>query len=182
MSIFELQNERNKQLSQPKIKEAEQAYKPISDTYNIVDYYNTMRNGKYEQMTQSKAKIPNQQLSYFSEHLKSSELMKTGKHNLNLHSLLSDRANELKGYKKPQVYEEKLSSGSDSKVVSELESLLNNFTEKIQSGVFDISMSNDIYAIFKIFERSSYLFSRELLEKYRSFTIRAVGKLYDVHY
>jgi hypothetical protein len=169
MSIFELQQERNKQLSQPKIKEAEQAYKPISETYNIVDYYNTMRNGKYEQMTQSKAKIPNQQLSYFSEHLKSSELMKTGKHNLNLHSLLSERANQLKGYNKPQVYEEKLSSGSDSKVVSELESLLNNFTEKIQSGVFDISMSNDIYAIFKIFERSSYLFSRELLEKYRSY-------------
>jgi hypothetical protein len=169
MSIFELQNERNKQLSQPKIKEAEQAYKPISETYNIVDYYNTMRNGKYEQMTQSKARIPNQQLSYFSDHLKSSELMKTGKHNLNLHSLLSDRANQLKGYNKPQVYEEKLSSGSDSKVVSELESLLNNFTEKIQSGVFDISMSNDIYAIFKIFERSSYLFSRELLEKYRSY-------------
>ena len=128
MSIFELQNERNKQLSQPKIKEAEQAYKPISETYNIVDYYNTMRNGKYEQMTQSKSKIPNQQLSYFSDHLKSSELMKTGKHNLNLHSLLSDRANELKGYKKPQVYEEKISSVSDSKISDELEQLLNSST------------------------------------------------------
>ena len=42
MSIFELQTERNKQLSQPKIKEPEQVYKPISETYNIVDYYNTM--------------------------------------------------------------------------------------------------------------------------------------------
>ena len=98
MSIFELQTERNKQLSQPKIKDPEQVYKPISETYNIVDYYNTMRNGKIEQMTQSKAKIPNQPLSYFSEHLKSKELEKTGRHNLNLHSLLSDIANKLKGY------------------------------------------------------------------------------------
>jgi hypothetical protein len=166
MSIFELQQERNKQLSQPKIKEAEQAYKPISETYNIVAYYNTMRNGKYEQMTQSKAKIPNQQLSYFSDHLKSSELMKTGKHNLNLHSLLSDRANQLKGYNKPQVYEEKISSASDNKVSDELDQLLNSFVVKIQSGVFDITMSNDIYKIFKIFETSSYLFTTELLEKY----------------
>ena len=164
MSIFELQKERNKQISQPKINEEEQLYKPISETYNIVDYYNTMRNGKIEEMTASKAKIPNQPLSYFSENLKSKELAKTGRHNLNLFSLLSERSNQLKGYNKPQVYEEKISSGSDSKIVTELESLLNNFTEKIQSGVFDISMSNDIYAIFKIFERSSYLFSSELLE------------------
>lgn len=169
MSIFELQQERNKQLSQPKIKEAEQAYKPISETYNIVDYYNTMRNGKYEQMTQSKSKIPNQQLSYFSDHLKSSELMKTGKHNLNLYSLLSDRANQLKGYNKPQVYEEKISSGSDNAISNELEQLLNSFVDKIQSGVFDITMSNDVYKIFKIFETSSFLFTTELLEKYSEY-------------
>ena len=169
MSIFELQTERNKQLSQPKIKEPEQVYKPISETYNIVDYYNTMRNGKIEQMTQSKAKIPNQPLSYFSEHLKSKELEKTGRHNLNLHSLLSDRANQLKGYIKPQVYEEKISSGSDSKISDELEQLLNSFVDKIQSGVYDITMSNDVYKIFKIFESSSYLFTNELLEKYSEY-------------
>jgi hypothetical protein len=169
MSIFELQKERNKQLSQPKIKETEQAYKPISETYNIVDYYNMMRNGKYEQMTQSKAKIPNQQLSYFSENLKSKELAKTGHHNLNLYSLLSDRAKQLQGYNKPQVYEEKISSGSDSKISDELDQLLNSFVDKIQSGVFDITMSNDIYRIFKIFETSSYLFTTELLEKYSEY-------------
>ena len=166
MSIFELQKERNKQLSQPKIKEPEPVYKPISDTYNIVDYYNTMRNGKIEQITESKAKIPNQNLSYFSEHLKSKELEKFGRHNLNLHSLLSDRATQLKGYNKPQVYEEKISSGADNKVSDELDQLLNSFVIKIQSGVFDITMSNDVYKIFKIFETSSYLFTTELLEKY----------------
>jgi hypothetical protein len=113
MNIFELQRERNKQLSHPMPHEMPQ-YKPVSETYNIVDYYNKMRNGKYEQMAHTKANLPERPLSYFSDSLKSSELAKTGQHNLFLHSLLSDRAKQLQGYNKAEVYQEPISTTSDS--------------------------------------------------------------------
>jgi hypothetical protein len=164
-------------LAKQRATELDHEQKPIKLDYNaniyqgdIVSYYNALNHGKIKQHANSVPNIDNHKRTYNSEYLQLQYQPNSGKTDLMRKQLLEGRMSQISGqYNIPTAQEPNLSLGSNSPIVNELDKILNNFVEKVSSGIFDVTMTSDLYAILKIIENEGYKFGRDLLERYKSF-------------
>jgi len=164
-------------LAKQRATELDREQKPVKLDYNaniyqgdIVSYYNALNHGKIQQHANSVPIIDNHKRTYNSEYLQLQYQPNSGKTDLMRKQLLEGRMSQISGqYNIPTAQEPNLSLGSNSPIVNELDKILNNFVEKVSSGIFDVTMTSDLYAILKIIENEGYKFGRDLLERYKSF-------------
>lgn len=164
-------------LAKQRATELDHEQKQVKLDYNaniyqgdIVSYYNALNHGKIQQHANSIPNIDNHKRTYNSEYLQLQYQPNSGKTDLMRKQLLEGRMSQISGqYNIPTAQEPNLSLGSNSPIVNELDKILNNFVEKVSSGIFDVTMTSDLYAILKIIENEGYKFGRDLLERYKSF-------------
>jgi hypothetical protein len=131
---------------------------------DLAKYHEQLTRGKIAQESQN---IPLQQhnKTYHSEYLQSNYL-KGQNESYDLRSkLLQDRMTQLTT-KYEQPMSKSLLSTSENKTVISMNDELNTFIQKIESGVFDLTMISDLYKLYNNVKSQSYLFSDELLNVY----------------
>ena len=174
-------------LAKQRATELDHEQKQVKFDYNaniyqgdIVSYYNALNHGKIQQHANSVPNIDNHKRTYNSEYLQLQYQPNSGKTDLMRKQLLEGRMSQIAGqYNIPTAQEPNLSLGSNSPIVNELDKILNNFVEKVSSGIFDVTMTADLYAILKIIENEGYKFGRDLLERYKSFFEDIIDLLND---
>ena len=139
-----------------------------SKRVDVVKYHDDLTKGKIKQNYDSIKSHHHDKLNH-SDYLISQTNL--GKTDLLRNKLLSERMAQLGATKYESVKETdiNLGIGSDNAVVQEVNQVIGDFIQKISSGVFDLTMTNDLYKLYKLIQTQTYKFGSDLLERYKSY-------------
>lgn len=166
MSFYKLAKARTAELERPE-KKLRTDYGE-SKRVDVVKYHDELTKGKVKQDYDSIKSHHHDKLNH-SDYLISQTNL--GKTDLLKNKLLSERMAQLNATKFQPVQEVdiNLGIGSDNAVVQEVNQVIGDFIQKISSGVFDLTMTNDLYKLYKLIQTQTYKFGSDLLERYKSY-------------
>jgi DNA repair exonuclease SbcCD ATPase subunit len=166
MSFYKLAKARTSELERPE-KKIKIDYGD-SKRVDIAKYHDDLTKGKVKQDYESIQSHHHDKLNH-SDYLISQTNL--GKTDLLKNKLLSERMAQLNAtkYESVQEVDINLGVGSDNAVVREVNQVIGDFIQKISSGVFDLTMTNDLYKLYKLIQTQTYKFGSDLLERYKSY-------------
>jgi len=166
MSFYKLAKARTAELERPE-KKLRTDYGE-SKRVDVAKYHDELTKGKVKQNYDSIISHHHDKLNH-SDYLISQTNL--GKTDLLKNKLLSERMAQLNATKFQPVQEVdiNLGIGSDNAVVQEVNQVIGDFIQKISSGVFDLTMTNDLYKLYKLIQTQTYKFGSDLLERYKSY-------------
>jgi hypothetical protein len=161
-------------LAKARVIELERPEKKIKLDYgetkrvDIAKYHDDLTKGKIKQDYDSIKSHHHDKLNH-SDYLISQTNL--GKTDLLKNKLLSERMAQLNAttYQPVQEVDINLGIGSSNAVVQEVNQVIGDFIQKISSGVFDLTMTNDLYKLYKLIQTQTYKFGSDLLERYKSY-------------
>jgi hypothetical protein len=166
MSFYKLAKARTAELERPE-KKLRTDYGE-SKRVDVAKYHDELTKGKVKQNYDSLKSQHHDKINH-SDYLISQTNL--GKTDLLKNKLLSERMAQLNATKFQPVQEVdvNLGIGSDNAVVQEVNQVIGDFIQKISSGVFDLTMTNDLYKLYKLIQTQTYKFGSDLLERYKSY-------------
>jgi hypothetical protein len=166
MSFYKLAKARTAELERPE-KKIKIDYGD-SKRVDIAKYHDDLTKGKVKQDYDSIRSHHHDKINH-SDYLISQTNL--GKTDLLKNKLLSERMAQLNAtkYESVQEVDINLGIGSDNAVVQEVNQVIGDFIQKISSGVFDLTMTNDLYKLYKLIQTQTYKFGSDLLERYKSY-------------
>ena len=166
MSFYKLAKARTSELERPE-KKIKIDYGD-SKRVDIAKYHDDLTKGKVKQDYDSIRSHHHDKINH-SDYLISQTNL--GKTDLLKNKLLSERMAQLNAtkYESVQEVDINLGIGSDNAVVQEVNQVIGDFIQKISSGVFDLTMTNDLYKLYKLIQTQTYKFGTDLLERYKSY-------------
>lgn len=166
MSFYKLAKARTAELERPE-KKLRTDYGE-SKRVDVAKYHDELTKGKVKQNYDSLKSQHHDKINH-SDYLISQTNL--GKTDLLKNKLLSERMAQLNAtkYESVQEVDINLGIGSDNAVVQEVNQVIGDFIQKISSGVFDLTMTNDLYKLYKLIQTQTYKFGSDLLERYKSY-------------
>jgi hypothetical protein len=166
MSFYKLVKARTLELERPE-KKLRTDYGE-SKRVDVAKYHDDLTKGKIKQNYDSIKSHHHDKLNH-SDYLISQTNL--GKTDLLKNKLLAERMAQLNAtsYQPVQEVDINLGIGSSNAVVQEVNQVIGDFIQKISSGVFDLTMTNDLYKLYKLIQTQTYKFGSDLLERYKSY-------------